>query len=118
MRSNLVALAVVGTILAGSGCALIDRWSGITETRRIQAIGIPASGEILEIWDTGMTLNDNPVIGLRVIVSPQDGDPYEAIIAKSVVSRVHLPQFQPGSIVPLMCDPAAPQRVALDMYEY
>lgn len=118
MRSSLGAIVVLGGILAGSGCALIDGWSGVSEARRIQAIGIPGEARILEIWDTGMTLNDDPVVGLRVIVDPEAGEPYEGVIAKSVVSRVHLPRFQPGRIVPVMIDPAAPDRIALDVYEY
>ena len=58
------------------------------------------------------------MIGLRVEVYPADLPCYETTIPKSLVSRVHIPQFQPGSRVPVKFDPQAPERVALDVYEH
>lgn len=118
MRSVYSRAVAVGLVLALAGCALIDRWSGVSEARRIQEVGVPGEARILEIWDTGMTLNNDPIIGLRVMVDRFDGHPYEVEIPKSVVSRVHLAQFQPGSVVPVRIDPQAPEKVALDVYEF
>ncbi len=115
MRTILSAVIVILIAASVSSCALIDRWSGVSETRRIQDIGVSGEARILQIWDTGMTLNDNPVVGLRVRVDPRDGQPYEVEIPKSV-SRVHLAQFQPGQLVPVKIDPQAPGKVALNVY--
>jgi hypothetical protein len=70
------------------------------------------------VWDTGVTVNNDPVIGLRLTVDRPGHPPYEAVIPKSRVSRVHVSQFQPGSHVPIRVDPQAPARVALDVYKY
>ena len=113
---TLLFLAALATTL--SGCAMIDRMSGVEETRRLQEVGIAATARIVEVWDTGMTVNDDPVIGLRVEVSRADGSVYAATIAKSLVSRIHIPQFQPGSIVPVRIDPQDAANVALDFYRY
>lgn len=46
-------------LLTGSGCAIVDRLSGEGEAKRI-----PATARVLDIWDTGISVNDNPVVGL------------------------------------------------------
>ena len=43
--------------------------------------------------------------------------PYQAR-TKIVISRVHIPQFQPGATVPVRIDPKDPTRVSLDIYEF
>jgi hypothetical protein len=100
------------------GCTMIDRMSGVSEARRLQESGEPATARIVEVWDTGMTVNDDPVIGLRLEVNRADGSVYTATIAKSLVSRIHIPQFQPGSTVPVRIDPQDSANVALDVYQY
>jgi hypothetical protein len=112
-----LTVALTATVLAG-GCALSDKLSGTSEARAIQKIGVPARATVLDVWDTGVTVNDDPVIGLKVRVEGEGQAPYEAVIEKSRVSRVHIPQFQPGSRVPVKVDPGNPARVALDVYKY
>jgi hypothetical protein len=100
-----------------TGCAIANRMSGVTETREIQRIGVPASAIVLEIADTGITYNDDPVVRLLVEVRREGEPPYEAVIPKSLVSRVHVPQFQPGMRVPVRIDPKDRMRIALDVYK-
>lgn len=101
-----------------SGCALVDRLSGVDVARALQKSGVAASALILQVWDTGITVNDDPVIGLRVKVERPDGTTYYATIPKSRISRIDIPRFQKGETVPVRFDPQNPQRVALDVYEY
>src|ERR1700730_3572617 len=111
----LSALAVASFTL---GCGMIDRMSGVATARELQASGIAARAEILSIQETGMKVNDDPVIGLKVRVQPADGPAYDATIPKSLVRYVDLPQFQPGSVIPVRIDPKDPSRVAIDLYKY
>ena len=104
--------------MAASGCAIANKMSGVSEARAIQKIGEPAVGTVIDVWDTGITVNDDPVIGLRLSVERSGQQPYVAVINKSLVSRVHVPQFQPGWRVPLRIDPHDPARVAIDVYKY
>src|SRR5262245_58479089 len=83
-------------------------------TPALRQTGVAAEAEILEIWDTGWTINDNPVIGMRVLVHPPDRPDYEARIDKTTISRIAVPQFQPGNLVPVRFDPADPSIVAVD----
>jgi len=101
-----------------TGCAVIDRMSGVAETKRIQESGVAARARILEIWDTGITVNQDPVIGIRAEVTRADGTTYTASIPKSLISRLAIPRFQPGSVVDVRIDPQDSSKVALDVYSY
>ena len=118
MKHRLQAVVMVALVAASTGCLVVNKMSGVSEARAIQAVGEPAHATVLQIWDTGITVGHDPVVGLRVAVERPDHSSYEAVIKKSLVSRVHLPQFQPGSRVPVKVDPRDPTRVALDMYKY
>ena len=98
-----------------TGCA-IGQYTGETVNRPVRETGISASALVLEIWDTGVRLNDNPVVGFRLEVTLEDGTTYEAT-TKNVVSIVHIPQVQPGAVLPVKVDPNDPSLVALDIYE-
>jgi hypothetical protein len=104
--------------LSLAGCAMIDRMSGVSEVKALQTYGLPAKATILQIWDTGITVNDDPVIGMDVQVYPQEGESWRATIPKSLISRLDIPQIQPGQIVPVRYDPKDPGLVALDIYRY
>lgn len=101
-----------------AGCTIADRMSGVSEAKRLQEAGTPATARILKIWDTGITVNDDPVIGLEVEVSREDGSVYTATIPKSLISRLDVPQFQPGMSVGVRIDPQDPAKVAIDVYKY
>jgi hypothetical protein len=91
---------------------------GVHDAKALQRSGEPAEAVVLNIWDTGITVNQDPVVGLLVEVRPADRPAYTTKIDKSLISRVHVPQFQPGSRVPVRIDRANPMRVALDVYAY
>jgi len=101
--------------LAGSvaGCAIFD--TGMSEAKDLQRVGLPAQAEILSIGETGLTVNDNPVIALDVEVRPADRPPYKATIKRLLVSRLEVPQFQPGKVIPVRFDPKDPSRVSFDL---
>ncbi len=116
MRLPLLAV-LLAAVLGGPACAIVDRMSGESEARAIQTVGRPCEALVLTVWDTGITVNNDPVVGLRVRVEPPDAPAYEARIEKSVVSRVHIPQVQPGCRVKVFVDPQNPARVALGLYD-
>ena len=102
-------------LLTGSGCAIVDRLSGEGGAKRIRAHGIPATARVLDIWDTGISVNDNPVVGLFLEVHPADGASYTAS-TRGLVSRLHIPQIQPGAVLAVSIDPENLDRVALALY--
>ena len=54
------------------------------------------------------------MIGFRLVVKPQNGEPYQAE-SKSVISIVHIPQVQPGKTLPVKVAPLDPDLVAIDI---
>jgi len=115
-RAPALALGAA-LILVLSGCAVIDRMSGVADARDLQAHGESATAKILRIWDTGMTVNDDPVVGFLLEVRRADRPVYEAR-TKLRISRLDIARIQPETIVPVRVDPRDPARVALDIYEY
>ncbi len=102
------------SLLALLGCTSFMTSVGGGLTPELQQGGVSATAQILEIWDTGWTLNDNPVIGMRVMVQAPDRPAFEATIDKTTVSRIAIPQFQPGAVIPVRFDPNNPAMVAVD----
>jgi len=103
----------LGMIL--SGCAVVDGLSGEGEAKRIRRIGQSAEALVLEIRDTGMTVNDDPVVAFRLQVRPTGGAPYE-VETRGRVGRLDVPQVQPGAVLPVSIDPQDPAKVALRIY--
>ena len=99
-----------------SGCAsIIDSFSGRTEACSILAIGTPATGTIVRLVDTGRTINDDPVVEFVVRVVPSGEPAYEAR-TRALVSRLDVPQVQPGRVVPVKYDPKDRARIAIDLW--
>jgi hypothetical protein len=72
--------------------------------RSIRTKGKSAEATILKISETGMTVNDNPVVKFLLEVSPA-GEPHFQAEAERLVSRLDIPQFQPGKSVQVRYDP-------------
>jgi hypothetical protein len=116
MSGRILVFVVISVILILSSCSMIDTYTGEGDNRPVRETGMPASAEVLEVWDTGVRYNNNPVVGFRLLVTLADGTTYEAE-TKNVVSVVHIPQVQPGAVLPVKTDPDDRERVALDIYE-
>jgi hypothetical protein len=89
---------------------------GVAQAEQLRGSGVPAEATVLQIWDTGMTVNNDPVVGFLLEVRPKDGNAYQAK-TKLLVSRLSILQIQPGAVVPVRIDPANLARVSLDLHE-
>ena len=100
-------LLAVGTVLFLAGM-----FSGFLTTpgnyRRLMKTGIEANATILDINDTGVTVNKNPYVKLRLRVEPIGMAAYETDV-KAMVSRVSIPR--PGDGVRVKFDPNKPEDV-------
>lgn len=99
-------------LAAGSVLFLWSMFSGFLTTpgnyRRIKAHGIEADATILAIRDTGVTINKNPYVKLRLRVEPIGMAAYETDV-KAMVSRIAIPR--PGDGVRVKFDPNKPEDV-------
>src|SRR5215208_2111834 len=82
---------------------------GLFTNKRKQAeqlfeTGSKGVGTVLQVQDTGMTINDNPRVKMLFRIEPLDGSaPFEASKTKTV-SRVEIPRS--GDRLPIWFDPA------------
>jgi len=115
MKRFVLGVVVLGGITFLGACAMIGNLTGESQAREIRAIGESAQAKVLRIWDTGMTVNNDPVVGFLLEVYPDAQPAYQAE-TKGIISRLDIPQIQPGAMLPVKFDPADPLRVALDIY--
>src|SRR5262245_53997965 len=114
MTNRLGVLSVtLGLALALSACGLKDHFTGESTAKKIRAVGVPATATIVQIWDTGVTVNDDPVVGFLLDVQPGDRPAFQAR-TKALVSRLDVPRVQPGAQLRVMYDPKDTSRVAID----
>ena len=84
------------------------------ESARILKIGLPATATVLQLSDTGVTVNHNPQVKLLLEVTPLDNTPSFQAETKLVVSRIQTSAFQPGSVLQVKYDPKNRTKVAID----
>lgn len=72
--------------------------------------GVNAPARVLKVWDTGVSLNDNPQVGLLLEVTPPGGSPIQ-VETRTVVSRLNAALVQPGVTAEVRLDPQRPTRL-------
>lgn len=80
---------------------------------RLQKTGLSGKARVLEVKDTGVTINNNPQVKLIVEVKSNLGQRYNASI-KTLVSRINPFVYQPGMEIPVKIDPNNEQNVVID----
>ncbi len=80
---------------------------------RLQKTGLPGTAKILEVKDTGVTINNNPQVKLMLEVKNNFGQKYNAQ-CRVLVSRINPNAFIPGMEVPVKIDPKNEQNVVID----
>ncbi len=80
--------------------------------RELLATGESAQATIVNLWDTGTSVNDNPLVGLLLEVRPASRPPYQ-VKTSLLISRLQIPQYQPGRVLAVKFDPTNPEKVAI-----
>ena len=80
---------------------------------RLQKTGIPGKARILEVKDTGVTINNNPQVKLILEVKNSFGQKYTTQ-CRVLVSRINPAAYMPGMEVPVKIDPKNEMNVVLD----
>lgn len=82
-------------------------------TSRLQKTGISGTAKILEVKDTGVTINNNPQVKLIVEVKNSFGQRYNATM-RVLVSRINPFAYQPGMEIAVKIDPKDEKNVVPD----
>lgn len=78
--------------------------------------GIDGEAKVLKVWDTGVSINDNPQVGLLLELTPPGGETLR-VEAKQVVSRLSVARVQPGVKALVYYDPANLKRIQVKSFE-
>jgi hypothetical protein len=81
-------------------------------TSYIMKNGVVGEATIIETWDTGVTVNNSPQIGMLVEVRRPGRPPYQTK-TKQVVSRLQVQYYQPGMILGIKIHPSKPNKIAI-----
>ncbi len=73
--------------------------------------GIPGTATITAVRQTGVFINENPECDIDLTVTTS-GEPYAATV-RQTLALVAIPQFQPGTAVPVKVDPQDPQSLII-----
>jgi len=110
LLSTILPIAVVTIIGIVIVTMLVRRMA--SPNRALLASGETAQATVLKMWDTGMSVNDNPRIGLLLEVRSATRPAYQVEV-KQVVSRLQTSLFQPGMMLEVKIDPNDPKKVAI-----
>jgi hypothetical protein len=105
-----LAISILGLIFTYMWFMFLrDMW----RTRRVLKHGAPGTARVLRMFETGITINDDPMVQLEMEVTPQRGPAYIAT-SKTVVSRLNPMMYGPGIVVAVKIDQQDPQLVVVD----
>jgi hypothetical protein len=106
-------LAALWLLPLVAGCSgFVARFTGEDIAREVRAKGLPAEATVLRIWETGVRVNDNPVVGFLLELRAEGREPWQAE-TKALVSILDIPQIQPGAVLEVLYDPEHPELVAI-----
>lgn len=107
-------LLYVILLFVGVGLFLLVMYTGWGATsgkyKWLMHNGRDAEATILEMKDTGVTLNKSPYVSFRLRVEPTDAAPFEVRV-RAFVSRIAIPDV--GDKVHVKYDPENPQHVIM-----
>lgn len=110
-----IYMAVGMLVLFGGMFYLFYRlfFKGMFNTARLQKTGIPGKATILEVKDTGVTINNNPQVKLILEVKNNFGQKYTTE-SRVLVSRIHPNAYMTGMELPVKIDPKNEKNVVID----
>ena len=101
----ILGLVGLGMIIAGFFLVV-----GARRRDRISATGLPGTGQILSVGQTGWFVNNNPQVELELMVNVPGRGAYPAKV-KEVVPLIMLNRLQ--GTLPIRVDPSDPERVEI-----
>ncbi len=97
----------------GFGLVFIPSILGTVFSLRTLRSGESAVGLIRQVQQTGTYINEQPQLNIEVMVTRQGQQPYPASF-RAIIPQTSIPQFQPGSVIPLLVSTRNPSIVGLD----
>lgn len=104
---------LTAVILGATGFFLYRLFKGMSQTSGLIKTGIPAPAVILNVEDTGVSMNNSMQARLTLQVTPLGRPPFQAV-ATTFVNRFQVGLLVPGASVQVKYDPNDISRVAVE----
>jgi hypothetical protein len=113
--SSAPIFAVIMIVIFGGMFYLFYRlfFKPMINAARLQKTGLPGRATILEVRDTGVTINNSPQVKLMMEVKNSFGQKYNTQ-CRVLVSRINPNMFMPGMEIPVLIDPKNEQNIVID----
>jgi hypothetical protein len=105
-------IALVGTAVILILIGIVLRIAA-GKKRRIEQSGTPGEARVVSVGQTGMLINNNPVIEFDLEVTLPGMAPYRTT-TRSTVPMIALPRVMPGARLPIKADPTEPSKIVID----
>ena len=103
-------LGITGLLLILFGAASLRKAAA---NKRIDETGLAGTGQIVGLTQTGMYMNDNPQVGIQMVVSVPGKNPYQVEV-RQFVPLILLGSIQIGATLPVKVDQQDPSKVVID----
>jgi len=108
-RLAVVIIAVIAVVVGiGFGPDILQQF----REDKIMDSGMSATGQILDVVDTGNRYNSNPQVEILLEITDSSGKTWQARTRK-ILSPVDLVSYQTGAEVRVMYDPEDPSSVLI-----
>jgi hypothetical protein len=108
LTGSILGIVGIGLLLFG-----IASRKKAAEAERIDETGLAGSAQIVGMTQTGMYLNNNPQIGLQLLVNVPGRNPYQTEV-RQFVPLMLLGSLAPGGTLPVKVDQQDPSKVVID----
>jgi hypothetical protein len=110
---TMVGLITMGAALGFFALIWFLFLRNVMRQARVLRTGEPASAIVLEVQDTNITINNNPMAKLKLEVQPKRGAKFTTEV-RVIVPRLNPGYYTPGMTVQVKIDPNDPTYVAID----
>ena len=109
----LLALGLAAVIIGVVAFVFGRTFGSQARQHALQKTGVRAEAIVTGLEETGFTINRlYPIVKIGLEVRPPGGQPYRTKV-RTMISRLDIPQIQPGKALTVFYDPEDPSSVAL-----
>ncbi len=101
--SGFMAKTFMGKDFMDKANAGINMGKNYTDTANLSQTGMGGSADVLSIEDTGALINFNPVVKMKLRITPQFGPAFECV-TETAVSKIAIPRV--GDKINIKYNPA------------
>ncbi|WP_157255198.1 hypothetical protein [Nonomuraea typhae] len=113
MFGLIISVTVTVIVLLVMGFIFLPVVKNMQAGKRILQTGVPAQAMIEQLGETGITVNNQPMVEFGLRVRHADGREY-GVTHRQILPRLMMGMVTIGVVVPVKVDVAQPEKVVID----